>query len=105
MSEPKQLPARESIPEEKTWDLTKIYADDAAFEAAYQEITAEAKEAKDYQGTLTKGPEAFLEALEYVLALSRKLEKLYVYSHLKNDQDTANTTYQGLYAKASSLLA
>ncbi len=105
MSEPKQLPARETIPEEKTWDLTKIYADDAAFDAAYQDITAEAQAAKNYQGTLTEGPEAFLKALEYVLDLSRKLEKLYVYSHLKNDQDTANTTYQGLYAKASSLLA
>ncbi|MCS6723461.1 M3 family metallopeptidase, partial [Proteus mirabilis] len=27
------------------------------------------------------------------------------YSHLKNDQDTSNTTYQGLYARASSLAA
>lgn len=51
------------------------------------------------------GSQAFLSALEFVLALSRRLEKLYVYSHLKNDQDTANTTYQGLYAKASNLVA
>ncbi len=105
MSETKQLPARESIPVEKTWDLTKIYADDAAFDIEFQEIQAQVKEASRYQGTLADGPQAFLSALEFVLALSRRLEKLYVYSHLKNDQDTANTTYQGLYAKASNLVA
>lgn len=105
MSETKQLPARESIPVEKTWDLTKIYADDAAFDIEFQEIQAQVNEASRYQGTLADGPQAFLSALEFVLALSRRLEKLYVYSHLKNDQDTANTTYQGLYAKASNLVA
>ena len=105
MSETKQLPARESIPVEKTWDLTKIYADDAAFDIEFQEIQAQVKEASRYQGTLADGSQAFLSALEFVLALSRRLEKLYVYSHLKNDQDTANTTYQGLYAKASNLVA
>ena len=45
MSETKQLPARESIPVEKTWDLTKIYADDAAFDIEFQEIQAQVKEA------------------------------------------------------------
>ena len=105
MSETKQLPDRADLPEALTWDLTKIYADDGAFEEAFQEIVAELKQADDFKGTLSQGPAAFKEALEYVLAISRKLEKLYVYSHLKNDQDTANTTYQGLYAKASNLVA
>lgn len=35
----------------------------------------------------------------------RKVELIYVYSHLKNDQDTTNTTYQALYARAGSLLS
>src|SRR5699024_9243244 len=40
-----------------------------------------------------------------VFSISRRLELLYVYSHLKNDQDTANTTYQGLYGRAGALYA
>lgn len=105
MSEAKQLPSRESVAEELTWDLTKIYQDDAAFEEAFEEISDKLKQASLYQGSLADGPQAFLKALEYVLNISRKLETLYVYSHLKNDQDTANTKYQGLYARASSLVA
>ncbi|EOT29854.1 oligoendopeptidase F [Enterococcus saccharolyticus] len=105
MSETKQLPTREEVAEASTWDLTKIFVDDAAFEVAFKELQAELKQASSYKGTLNKGGAAFLAALEYVLDVSRKLETLYVYSHLKNDQDTANTTYQALYARASSLLA
>lgn len=105
MSETKQLPTREEVAEASTWDLTKIFVDDAAFEVAFKELQAELKQASSYKGTLNKGGAAFLAALEYVLDVSRKLETLYVYSHLKNDQDTANTIYQALYARASSLLA
>ena len=75
MSETKQLPDRADLPEALTWDLTKIYADDGAFEEAFQEIVAELKQADDFKGTLSQGPAAFKEALEYVLAISRKLEK------------------------------
>ncbi|KAF1302289.1 oligoendopeptidase F [Enterococcus sp. JM9B] len=105
MSETKQLPTRDAFSEEVTWDLTKIFADDAAFDSAFTSLTEELKRSEKYQGTLADGAAAFLAALEYVLEVSRNLETLYVYSHLKNDQDTANTTYQAIYARASSLLA
>ncbi|MCU7357928.1 MULTISPECIES: oligoendopeptidase F [Enterococcus] len=101
----KQLPTRESLPEKMTWDLTPIFADDQAFDAAFAELKEELNQADQYKGTLHKGPAAFLQALEFCLGIYRKLETLYVYSHLKNDQDTGNTVYQGLYARASSLFA
>lgn len=105
MTEAKQLPSREEVIESLTWDLTKIFQDDAAFEVAFTEVQAELTKADSYKGTLKNGGQAFLTALEYILEVSRKLETVYVYTSLKNDQDTANTTYQALYARASSLIA
>lgn len=105
MSETKQLPNREALPEALTWDLTTIFPDDATFDQAFEDVKAAVKEVAGYQGTLHEGATAFLQALEGILAVYRQLETLYVYSHLKNDQDTGNTQYQGLYARASSLLA
>lgn len=105
MSETKQLPNREALPEELTWDLTTIFPDDRAFDQAFEEVKVAVKEVASYQGTLHEGAQEFLRALEGLLAVYRQLETLYVYSHLKNDQDTNNTQYQGLYARASSLLA
>ncbi|EOH98954.1 oligoendopeptidase F [Enterococcus moraviensis ATCC BAA-383] len=105
MSEAKQLPERSSLPIEMTWDLTKIFVDDSAFDEAYQALTDELKTVQHFKGTLEKGNEAFLDSIEMLLSIYRKIEVIYVYAHLKNDQDTTNTTYQALYARASSLLA
>ncbi|MFV0557699.1 MAG: oligoendopeptidase F [Enterococcus sp.] len=105
MTDTKQLPTRESLAEALTWDLTTIFVDDEAFDQAFSELANQLAEVTKYQGTLANGAQAFLEALEFVLAVARKLETIYVYAHLKNDQDTANATYQGLSARAGSLVA
>ncbi|KAF9404387.1 hypothetical protein HW555_014361 [Spodoptera exigua] len=105
MSETRQLPERSSLPIEKTWDLTKIFKDDQAFDQAFKELSDELKKVEQYKGTLQNGSAAFLAGIELLLDIYRKIEVIYVYSHLKNDQDTTNTTYQALYARASSLLA
>ena len=105
MSEAKQLPKRQEVPIELTWDLTKIFADDAAFEEKFQALSEELSEVDKIKGTLAQGATEFLTAIEYVLDIYRKAEVIYVYAHLKNDEDTANTTNQALYARASSLIA
>lgn len=105
MSEAKQLPERQEVPVELTWDLTKIFADDAAFEEKFQALSEELTEVDKIKGTLAQGATEFLTAIEYVLDIYRKAEVIYVYAHLKNDEDTTNTTNQALYARASSLIA
>ncbi|MDT2596258.1 oligoendopeptidase F [Enterococcus dongliensis] len=105
MSEAKQLPKRQEVPVELTWDLTKIFADDAAFEAKFQDLSKELEEVATVKGSLNKGAGEFLTAIEYILDIYRKAEVIYVYAHLKNDEDTADTVNQALYARASSLIA
>ena len=105
MSEAKQLPKRQEVPVDLTWDLTKIFADDAAFETKFQALSNELTEVDKIKGSLNQGAAEFLAAIEYVLDIYRKAEVIYVYAHLKNDEDTANTTNQALYARASSLIA
>lgn len=103
--EAKQLPLREAVPEELTWDLTTIFPDEKAFEESFTQLTEMAAEADMFKGTLKDGAEAFLKALEFFLDIYRKAEVIYVYAHLKNDQDTANNDYQELYARSSTLIA
>ncbi|MGX7198384.1 oligoendopeptidase F [Enterococcus nangangensis] len=105
MTETKQLPKRDELDPKVTWDLTPIFKDDAAFEAAFTAFQTKIPELAKLQGTLKNGGTALLNAVETILAAYRQLEVLYVYSHLKNDQDTKNTKYQGLNAKATNLLS
>ncbi|MHC5229992.1 oligoendopeptidase F [Enterococcus sp. LJL99] len=105
MSETKQLPNRSELSEEMTWDLTKIFKSNQDFDQAFKALEQEIQEISKLKGSLDKGSQSFLQAIEGMLSVYRKIEVIYVYAHLKNDQDTANTENQGLYARASSLLA
>ena len=55
MSEIKQLPTRDEVPTPLTWDLTKIFKDDAAFDVAYNQLTEELNQAESFKGTLGNG--------------------------------------------------
>ncbi|EGP4870377.1 oligoendopeptidase F [Enterococcus faecium] len=103
--EVKQLPKREELPENLTWDLTKIFSSDKEFDDKYLELSEKLKKSEKCKGTLNQGASQFLDAIEFVLSVYRQTEIIYVYAHLKNDQDTGNTEYQALYARASSLFS
>lgn len=105
MSEVKSLPLRENLSSELTWDLSVIYKTDDKWEEDFNLTQEKISEIKGYKGSLNDGADVFLKALETMLNLSRKVSSVYVYAHLKNDQDTANSTYQAMNDKARYLIA
>ena len=105
MSEAKQLPKRSEVPEELTWDLTRIFKNDEEFEQSYEELAKELPVVEQFKGHLGDSSQTLYKAITTILNLSRKLEVLYVYANMKNDQDTADAKYQGLLAKVTNLYA
>lgn len=105
MAEVKQLPKRDEVPVELTWDLEKIFKDEAAFQKVFDDVAAKAKSFSQYKGTLAKGDESLLKALEAMLAIERQIETVYVYASMKNDQDTANADNQAKNAAVQKLAA
>lgn len=103
MTESKSLPKREEVSENLTWDLTVIFQSDNDWEKEYQSTESKVEEVKKYKGELKEGAKTFQKALETVLDLSRSVGKVYVYAHLKSDQDTGNGTYQALNDRARLL--
>lgn len=103
MSKMKELPRREELPEELTWDLTSIYESDQAFEESFSDLEDALPSLTSYEGTLADGADQLSAALENILAAGRHLENLHLYAHLKNDQDTGNAQYQELYDRVRSL--
>ncbi|HLS23194.1 MAG TPA: oligoendopeptidase F [Pseudogracilibacillus sp.] len=101
----KELPKREDVPEHLTWDLTTIFSTDEAWEEEYESLRKELPKIKQFQNTLHEGADRLLELLQFQDQVSERLGKLYVYAHMRYDQDTTNSFYQGLNQKAESLLA
>ncbi|MEZ7623697.1 oligoendopeptidase F [Streptococcus sp. 27098_8_22] len=94
---------RNEINEKDTWDLSTIFETDQKWEEELALLTEDTKQAASLEGHLLDSPESLLEITERYLDLSRRLEKLYVYAHMKNDQDTRVAKYQEYYAKAMTL--
>jgi len=94
---------RNEIDEKDTWDLSTIFETDQKWEEELVLLTEDTKQAASLEGHLLDSAESLLDITERYLELSRRLEKLYVYAHMKNDQDTRVAKYQEYYAKAMAL--
>ncbi|WP_088809306.1 MULTISPECIES: oligoendopeptidase F [unclassified Listeria] len=100
----KTIPARNEVPEHLTWDLTTIFESDEAWENGFKEVQQLSGKSAAYKGTLGESAKHLLRALQFRDDLLNKLENVYVYAHLKLDQDTADAKYQGLNSRAGSLI-
>ncbi|AQM59547.1 MULTISPECIES: oligoendopeptidase F [Clostridium] len=98
------LKSRNEIREEDKWDIEKIYKSSDDFEKDFEELKKEAPKLKDFEGKLND-PQNILEYLKYSEKMNRLAEKLYVYSHLKSDEDTANNENQARMSKIDSYMA
>ena len=94
---------RNEIDEKYQWDLSTIFATDQAWEEEATALAAAIKDAAHFAGSLLSSPANLLETTEVYLDLNRRLEKVYVYAHMKNDQDTRVAKYQEFQSKAMSL--
>ncbi|WP_096189379.1 oligoendopeptidase F [Evansella halocellulosilytica] len=99
------LPKRDEVPKELTWDLEDIYETDDDWEKEFQEIKEMLPKLQQYKGSLGNSADTLYEALQYQDDISKKLGKLYTYAHMRYDQDTTNSFYQGLDDRASQLLS
>lgn len=94
---------RNEIEEKYTWDLSTIFPTDEDFEAELAQVSKELKKATGLAGHLLDSADSLLKTTEVQLDLMRRIEKLYSYAHMKNDQDTRVAKYQEYQAKGMAI--
>jgi oligoendopeptidase F len=99
-----QSKSRDQIPEAYKWNLDVLYENDHLWQIDYETVKSAIPDYPSYKGSLGKSEQHFKRAIFFDLNLSRKIEKIYTYAHLKHDQDQSNQHYYGLYQKAVMLL-
>jgi len=97
------IPARSSIPPEHQWDLTPLFSDDAAWQALHDRLESELAGYDSYRDRLGASAATLKAAITFDLDLARRIERLYTYAHLKNDEDKSNQDYLAMYQRAVSL--
>ncbi|NKE07418.1 MULTISPECIES: oligoendopeptidase F [Mesobacillus] len=108
----KKLPVRDEVSTENTWRLEDIFAVDEQWEQEFNEVKGLIPSVQEYQGKLGDSAEQLYNALQLQDKMLERLGRLYTYAHMRYDQDTTNSFYQGmddriknLYSQAASALA
>ena len=101
---PMALQTRAEAKKEFTWNFSDIFADDAAWEAAYKKAAEEVEKIPALAGTLGKSVASMKAALDLITGVSQQVELLYVYSMLRMNVDNGDPTYQAMNGRATNLL-
>lgn len=97
---------RKDVETKYTWDLTPIFPSDEAWESEYKAFEKDFENSgiSSYQGTLGD-KQKLLDFFALRDALSRRLEKLYLYASMRHDEDIRVSKYTSYTAMMSSLVS
>lgn len=96
---------RNEIEQKYKWDIESMYPDEAQWEEDYKEVEKMTSAFKEYKNTLADSADNLLNAFEDRDRIWHRLEKMYVYSRMKRDEDNTNAKYQALNDKVQTLMA
>lgn len=96
---------RKEVPEEMTWNLEVMYATPEEWEKDFAAIPALVDKFMVFKGQLANSAATLREAIETEDAMERLAEKVYVYAHLRSDEDTSHSENRARVDRAQSLFA
>ena len=95
----KSLPARKDVLLDDCWDLSSLYADDAAWEKDFEEWKATIPTYETFRGRLTESAATLAEFFAFDVQFDRRCERLATYSFLKTAEDGGAGAYQRMIGR------
>jgi len=99
------VPRRDEVPVEYTWNLGLMYADDDAWEREVAQLEAMIPEIAALQGAVGAGAGSLLRALKLRDDVGIRLYQIYRYASHRQDSDSTDPAGQALAERAGSLYA
>jgi oligoendopeptidase F len=96
---------RSEIDAKYQWNLESMYESNDAWEQDFKKVQELLPKLTAFKGRLGESAVTMLEAFKAKEELELTFENVYVYSHMRYHQNTADTFYQGLSDRASALAA
>lgn len=94
---------RAGLPDRYKWKLGELFPSDAAWAKAKSTLAEKVAGFARHQGTLGKSPRALADALTGLGSLRQELERVVVYAHARNDEDTREPKPRAMRAEAHTL--
>ncbi|RSK26489.1 oligoendopeptidase F [Bacillus sp. HMF5848] len=97
------LPKRDELKIEDTWRLEDIFTSDEAWEQEFKAVKELMPGVEQFRGKLGESAKTLYDALQYQDEVTMRVGKLYTYAHMRYDQDTTNSFYQGMNDRITNL--
>lgn len=97
------IQTRHEIPARDCWDLSPLFSSIQAWEDLYQDLENRIAGYDNFREHLQDSFDTFKACLDFDHAMSRDLEKIYTYAHLRNDEDKTNNEADSLFQRAMNL--
>ena len=101
----KKLKTRKEIDAKYKWNIENMYSDSKLWEEDFQKVKMLADEFVDFSGKFTESANQLLASLKAADEIGQIIEKLYVYSKMKLDEDNTVSQYQEQNGRVMGLLA
>ena len=98
-----KIPARNEIPEEFTWNLKDLYESDEAWERDLASCEELIPQLEAFKGRLMSDSKVLLNYIKLGTDIELKLNRVFLYASMKNDQDSTVAKYQDCIARARNL--
>jgi oligoendopeptidase F len=102
---PAQDRTRAAIPEKYKWNLADLYASEDAWRAAKDKLQPQIATIGAFKGTLGTSAARLADALDKANAISKELQKVYLYASLLSDEDTRISKHQGMQQEMQQIAA
>lgn len=100
-----QIPKRNQIDPEKTWDLTRIFASDQKFRQEFVDVEEKLQNFPQDTPEIIASAHKLAKRLDLFANLSRRVDKLTSYATLSSDVDTSNEKYLAMVDNCRRLAA
>lgn len=94
---------RSSIESIYKWNIDEMYNNKEAIDVDIKKVESILKEVKNYKGKLGSSKDSLYKALKLSEDASRIVQNLYVYTHMKQHEDTRINENQGMATKIEML--
>ncbi|MFP4662337.1 MAG: oligoendopeptidase F, partial [Halanaerobiales bacterium] len=99
----KELPARSEVEDKYKWSLEDIYSTDEEWEKDFKKVKGMLDELEEYKGNLLSSSEKLFQGIQLIMDIEEIISRLYAYSHMRQDENTSDQTYQALHNRAQGL--
>lgn len=97
------IKSRDEIQDKYKWNLEKLYSDEEKWKLDIEDVETLTLEVQKLRGSIGDSVDTLLRVVETELEINRKLENIYTYSKMKQDEDTSSSKYQSMVDRGQVL--